>query len=81
MAMVQTGFQGSYLGTQYQFSLLLLCTHRAVEAGLQFELTTEQKNVGNLDDIVLKIVENRKTRYLFGQAKHKQIAENLKFKL
>jgi hypothetical protein len=79
MAMVQTGFQGGHLGNQYQFSLLLLCAHRAVEAGVQFELKTEQKNVGVFDDIVLEVIVGGNTRYIFGQAKHKQTAGNLTF--
>jgi hypothetical protein len=82
MAMVQTGFQGSYLGNQHQFSLLLLCAHRAVQSGIKFELKTEQGKVGKFDDIVLKVSEGgTTTRYVFGQAKHKQKAENLKYKL
>ncbi len=79
--MIQTGFQGSYLGNQYQFNLLLLCAHRAVQSGAKFELKTEQENVGKFDDIILKITQVGKTRYIFGQAKHKQKAENLKFKI
>jgi hypothetical protein len=81
MAMNPSGFQGSYLGSQYQFSLLLLCAHRAVESGVKFELLTEQESIKGFDDITLKVVESRKIRYIFGQAKHKINVENLKFKM
>jgi hypothetical protein len=74
------GIQDSALGNDYQFDLLLLCAHQSVESGVAFELCTEQKDAGKFDDVVLKIVEKSgKTRYIFGQAKHKVKAGNLEF--
>jgi hypothetical protein len=74
------GIQDSSLGNDYQFDLLLLCAHQSVESGIKFKLSTEQKDAGKFDDLVLKIKEkNGKTRYIFGQAKHKENAGNLDF--
>jgi thymidylate kinase len=74
------GIQDSALGNDYQFDLLLLCAHQSVESGIKFKLSTEQKDAGKFDDLVLKIEEKSgKTRYIFGQAKHKVRAGNFEF--
>jgi hypothetical protein len=57
-----------------------LCAHQSVESGIKFKLSTEQKDAGKFDDVVLEILEKSgKTRYIFGQAKHKVKAGNFEF--
>ncbi len=70
--MASGGVQDSSLGIKYQLDILLLCVHKSVESNIKyFQLRTEQKNIGKFDDMVLQIFENKKPRYVFGQAKYK----------
>ncbi len=68
------GIQDGYLGTNYQFKLLDLFVHNAIEAGWRFELFTELANAGKFDDVTLKIIapDGKTESFIFGQAKHKK---------
>jgi hypothetical protein len=80
MAMNPGGIQDTYMGIEYQFSLLLLSAHQSHASGIKFKLSTEQRNIGRFDDIILQIDEGGKIRYFFGQAKYKKTAGVLEFK-
>jgi hypothetical protein len=80
MAMTSGGVQDGSQGIGYQLDLLLLWAHQFFRPGVKFELSTELANAGKFDDIVLKIDENGKISYIFGQAKHKVKAGYLAFK-
>jgi hypothetical protein len=74
------GIQDGYLGTNYQFKLLDLYVHNAIEAGWKFELFTELSNAGKFDDLTLKIFAPDGTEsFIFGQAKHKKNPDYLQY--
>ncbi len=75
------GIQDSYLGIKYQLDLLSLSAHQSYSSGVNFKLSTEQRNVGCFDDIVLEATEGGKIRYVFGQAKYRKAAVDLDFRM
>ncbi len=74
------GIQDTYLGIEYQLVLLLLYAHKLSKFGSKFILSTEQRDIGYFDDIVVQVIEPGIIHYIFGQSKYKINPITIEFK-